>query len=156
MRALPLVFIALLLALGVGYYFATTRLLSRDLASSLPDQNVFEGPDLIAGYVLQRGLRGPESFIENPAGERVMPPLEVSTSNVGVVRLAISGRYILGEIAALDSGESRGFFLINTETGDVSKPRLEAAWRELVRNRLNAEPPPLTDADSFTEIPLAP
>jgi hypothetical protein len=148
-RMAPFILLAIALA-GAVYFFTTARLVGRHLLTGLPSEpNAFEGPELAAGYILQRGLRGPESYIENPAGERVMPPPGVSPTGVGVVRLAVHGHLILGEIAVLDSGDSRGYFVIDTRTREVTSPRPEAAWHELVRSLLNAEPPPLIDADSF-------
>lgn len=148
-RALPIILLVVFLLAGVAYFLITARLVGRHLLADLPEPNAFAGPEVLNGYTLSRGLRGPESFIEDPAGNPVMPASDL-VAHAGVVRLGIVGAFILGELADLESGESRGFFLIDTVSGEVRGPHPEGAWRHLAGERIKGEPPELQPADSFT------
>lgn len=157
MRSLPLLFLALLILLCGAYFLVTTRLVGRHLQSSLPaPPNPFEGPEFLNAYFLKRGLTGPESFIESPAGNPVVPEHGADLQRFIVSRIAIAPPYILGEVADLRSGASRGYFLVNTTTGETAQSLPEPEWRERARKALGADPPELRPADSFAAPAPAP
>jgi hypothetical protein len=155
MRWLPLASLALLILLAVAAFFVTTRTVGRRLQSSPPPPNAFAGPELVNAYTLQRCLTGPESFIESPAGQQVVPEPGADLQRFAVARVAVRGNFILGEVADLSTGASRGYFLIDTTAAKTSQSLPEAEWRALAHQALGEDPPELQPADSF-QSPAAP
>jgi hypothetical protein len=147
-RALPAIFLVVFLLAGAAYFFITARMVGRHILADLPQPRAFAGPDLINGYSLSRGLTGPESFIEGPRATPVMPPAD-EIARVGVVRVGLTDRFIVGELAQLRSGRSRGFFLIDTLRGEVHGPLPPDEWQRLIGERLPGVTPELYPADSY-------
>jgi hypothetical protein len=147
-RTLPLLVVAIL-ACGAIFFLVTARYLGRAMLAGVAEPDAFEGPELAGGYILYRSMRGPQSYIEDRTNSIVMPPRGLSIDRVGVTRIAVAGPVILGEVADLDTGESHGFFIIDTAARTVSPLSPQHLWVQQVDALLHAEPPQLVPAETF-------